>query len=99
MSHQNFGSDPQFASNNVSYWHLSDIPRSHEMSALTQRGRVLSSPAIGGKADMTFNTAEGWARDVTEDIARALLDDARAAANSRISSRVLRVAPQKCRQT
>ena len=33
--------------------------------------------AFGGKADMTFNTAEGWARDVTEDIARALLDEAR----------------------
>ena len=54
------------------------------------RGPSVSSP---------FNTPEGLAHDVTEDIARALLDDARAAANSRISSRVLRVAPQKCRQT
>ena len=78
MSHQNFGSDPQFASNNVSYWHLSDIARSHEMSALTQRGRVLSSPVSLERVRLRLlllNAAvspQGWNFDNLEELSAAV---------------------------
>ena len=38
--------------------------------------------ASASQPETAFNTAEGWARDVTEDIAHAVLDRARIDAQS-----------------
>ena len=44
--------------------------------------RTAMTSASASQPETAFNTAEGWARDVTEDIAHAVLDRARIDAQS-----------------